>query len=500
MTIDWFKGRAQLLPDKNAVIDGKTKQTYTYDEMNQRAEKLAAYLRQQQIVEGDRVALISKNSVAHLDFLFACTKIGAIFVPLNWRLMPEELNGIVEDCQPRFIAYSQEFAENIDQQADKQTVINTESDAYHVIVSSPHRSSFTSTILPEEATAVLIYTSGSTGRPKGAKISHRSLISNALYTIPSWNLTSKDRTITITPMFHTAGLFSLVTPLLMVGGEIYIEENYSTHSTYHLILAYQPTRLFMVPTMYYDLLRNPETDIKQMTSVELFVSGGAPLPTAVFEGYAAVNLPLINSYGLTEVGPNNFLISPEEAQAKPGCVGKPNLLIDVKLVDDNYRTVKPGEIGELLIAGNHAFKGYWNNSLESAEAFHMGYVRTGDYAKQDETGDYYIIGRKKEMIISGGENVYPSEVESVLIKHPLVQDVVVVGYEVEKWGESVAAAVILKEDEPNFEAILHDYCAERLAIYKTPKTYMALEAFPLNPVGKINKIALVKQFEQSFSV
>lgn len=196
---------------------------------------------------------------------------------------------------------------------------------------------------------------------------------------------------------------------------------------------------------------------------------------------------IINSYGLTEVGPNIFLISPQEAREKPGCVGKLNILNDVKLVDENYRDVKAGEVGELLIAGNHAFKGYWNNHLESTEAFHMGYVRTGDYAKQDEAGDYYIIGRKKEMIISGGENVYPSEVEAVLIKHPLVQDVVVVGYEVETWGESVGAAVILKQEEPNFAEILQAYCAERLAVYKTPKVYIQLDTFPLNPVGKIKK-------------
>ncbi|MCK1204314.1 AMP-binding protein [Streptococcus uberis] len=499
MIVDWFKGRSQLLPDKIAVIDGQTERSYTYDELNQRAEKLAAYLLKQKIEVGDRVALVSKNSVAHLDFLFACTKIGAIFVPLNWRLMQEELRDIVKDCQPSFMAYSQEFATDVDQQGGEQNFINTESEAYEAIVSTTERSSFTSAKLPEEAKAVLIYTSGSTGRPKGAIISHRSLINNALYTIPSWNLTSHDCTIAITPMFHTAGLFSLVTPLLMAGGEVYIQPNYSTLSTYQIIVDYQPTHIFMVPTMYYNMLTNPEINITKMTSVKLFVSGGAPLPKAVFEGYASANLPLINSYGLTEVGPNNFLISPQEAREKPGCVGKPNILSNVKLVDENDRDVKVGEVGELLIAGNHAFKGYWNNQPETIEAFHMGYVRTGDYAKQDEAGDYYIIGRKKEMIISGGENVYPSEVEAILIKHPLVQDVIVVGYEVEKWGESVGAAVVLKQEEPNYAEVLQAYCAERLAVYKAPKTYMQLKEFPLTPVGKIDKKELVKQFEQLIS-
>lgn len=348
--------------------------------------------------------------------------------------------------------------------------------------------------IDRENPAVIIYTSGSTGTPKGTIISHRALVSNAVYTIPSWNLTASDRTLTVPPMFHTAGLFALVTPILMAGGQIVIQPKFLAEETFELIKTYRPTKIFMVLTMYYDMMLKPSINIAEMTSVDLFISGGASLSPEVYHAFKKLELPLTDSYGLTECGPNNFTIDPVAARQKEGSVGKPNIFSKVRIVDHANQDVMPGEIGELLIGGDHAFSGYWNNHDATVAAFHEGYVRTGDFARMDADGDYYIVGRKKEMIITGGENVYPSEVEKVVNAHPDVLDAIVVGYPNTKWGESVACALILKEPGTFDEEALKAYCKERLAIYKTPKLYIELDEFPRNAVGKINKRELVKMF------
>lgn len=497
MTIDWLKGRSRLLPTKVAVIEAESGQEWSYSAMNQRAEKLAAYLIHHQVKVGDRVALLAQNDIAHLDFLFACTKIGAIFVPLNRRLKEDEIEHIIEDCQPILLAHGAEFNDYLGDKTYDFVMLNIESEDYQTVVETNQQVDFPSAYLSEETPAVIIYTSGSTGQPKGAIISHRALISNALYTLPSWNLTQHDSTVAITPMFHTAGLFSLVTPLLMAGGTIVIQAAYSAEATFDVLTRYLPTHVFMVPTMYYDMLNNTEIDITRLTSVKLFISGGAPMSNDVYGAFQREGLPLIDSYGLTEVGPNNFLISPEEAVYKRGSVGKPNIFSEVLVVDDQNQPVTTGEVGELLIAGNHAFSGYWNKPQETKEAFYDRFVRTGDFARRDEEGNYYIVGRKKEMIISGGENVYPSEVETVLNEHPSIHDAVVVGFPDKKWGESVAAAIILKDPTQYNEADLKAYCAERLAVYKAPKFYLVLSEYPRTPVGKINKLQIAEMVQEA---
>lgn len=492
MKIDWLAGRANLTPNRNAVVDPKFNRKWSYEQLNQRAVNLAAYLRQQDVGYGDRVVLIAQNSISHLDFLFACTKLGAIFTPINWRLKENELMSILNDNQPVIVAYESDFRYPFYYQTEHFRLIDVDSVKYDIIVNNDKTTEFRNYPVQQEDPAVIIYTSGSTGQPKGAMISHRAMISNALNSLPSWGITKDDRTITISPMFHTAGLFSLVTPLLMAGGELIIQPTFEATLTFELVKEYQPTKIFMVPTMYYDLMNTQEIDISEMTSVDLFVSGGAPMSSDVYDAFNNADLPLIDSYGLTEAGPNNFWIAPAEASTRRGSVGKPIMFSDILLVDEANEEVAPGEIGELLIAGNHTFSGYWNNEEATKEAFYKHYVRTGDFAKVDEEGNYSIVGRKKEMIITGGENVYPSEVEEVVIRHQLIHDVIVVGYPNKKWGESVAAAVILNEPSVDAAMILAEYCKTRLAVHKVPKFYLEFNEFPRNSVGKIDKPKITK--------
>lgn len=495
MIVNWLDRRASLTPSRSAVIEPKTGIQLTYEQLNKRAENLAMYLKDKNVGHGDRVVLIAKNSVSHLDFLFACTKIGAIFTPLNWRLKENELIAILNDNQPSILAYESDYCFPFFFNLNQLHLIDVESNEYHLIVNEVISSYFKPYPVKPEDAAVIIYTSGSTGVPKGAIISHKALITNALNTLPGWGVNQNDRTIAITPMFHTAGLFGLVTPLLLAGGEIIIQPTFRAQETYELIMEYQPTKLFMVPTMYYDLMNN--VDIETMTSVDLLISGGAPMSKSVCEAFKVANLPLIDSYGLTEVGPNNFWKSPYDTSISHESVGKPILFNQIKLINHQGEEVEQGDVGELLIGGDHAFSGYWNNLEASEEAFYEGYVRTGDLARMDEFGNYYIVGRQKEMIITGGENVFPKEVESVLNNHPLVHDIIVVGYPNKKWGESVGAAVILEEATTNYETILDDYSERNLAVYKKPKTYLELESFPRNAVGKIDKKEIIKMIIQN---
>lgn len=492
MYADWIKTRAELSPEKRAVIEPeKQNKEWTYQQMNQRAENLAAYFVGKGIQMGDRVALYTPNDISHLDFLFACTKIGAVYIPLNWRLKPDELSAIIADAGPKLIAYTDDLKARVSRFLDNRLTLVINSIHYDEIVLSVPTKRFTSVKVDNESPAVLIFTSGTTGKPKGAMITHRAMVSNATNTVLSWGLTKDDSTITLSPMFHTAGLFSFVIPLLMVGGEVIFQTFFEVSETLDLARLFKPTMIFMVPTMYYLLAQSDCFDPKKLSSVKLFVSGGAPISMNVLSLFYEYRLPLINSFGLTEVGPNNFYIRPEDAAVKINSVGKPTLFTKVKIVDESMEEVESNEIGELLIKSESAFGGYWNNPEETKRTFYKGYVRTGDLAKKDENGFYYIVGRKKELIITGGENVMPSEVEDVLNHHPLVKDSVVIGYPNDKWGESVAAAVILNDKQQNFAEVLNEYAISKLAGYKTPKKYIQLNEFPKNSVGKIDKIQLI---------
>lgn len=486
MYTDWLSTRANVSPNDRAVHDLQTQRNYTYKELNQRAQKMAVYLTEYGVSKGDRVALYSSNNIAHFDLFFACTKIGAIFIPLNWRLKSNELEDIIEDADPTFIAYSNFKLERLEKIQD-QLNLCVDSEEYENIFFDTAIKSFSHIEVTKEDPAVLIYTSGTTGSPKGAIIPHRAVITNGLFTIASWALTDKDSTITFPPMFHTAGLFCLVIPILIAGGEVVLKNVFDKETIIEEINQFKPTMLFLVPTMYYDMIHTDDFESGNFDSVRLFISGGAPVSKKVLNTFRKYKLPLVDSYGLTEVGPNNFMMDPEETWKHEGSVGKPMLFNEMRIMKNDEEQAQVNEIGELWIKGDHAFDGYWNNYEETAKTFHRSFVKTGDLARKDEEGYYYIAGRRKELIITGGENVLPSEVEQVINQHKAINDSVVVGYPNERWGESVGAAVILNENYPITEEVLDRFVTERLAGYKTPKSYVFVDEYPKTSVGKIDK-------------
>lgn len=486
MNLDWIKVRSLLTPNRTALVDPLKNNEWTYKEVNVRAENLAHYLKKKGVTKGDRVALYAPNDISYFDVLLASIKLGAIFIPLNWRLKPIEIKKVVEDAKPKVILYSNQISERLSLIESDLLCLDVDSKKYNDICEDPNHVEFYSESIELDSPAMLIYTTGTTGHPKGAIITHNGLVNNSMNTVISWNITHQDTTIASAPMFHIAGISGIIIPMLLIGGKVVIDRFFDGAHTNELIKQYKPTMLFMVPTMYYGLITAKNYSKDNLTSVHTFVAGGSPPLKEVVNYFVKENIPLINSYGLTEVGPNNFKLTGESALQHPYSIGYPSFFVEAKIVDENDQEVELGQVGELLLAGQHTFVGYWNNEEETIKAFQGVFVRTGDLAKKDENGLYYIVDRKKEMIITGGENVLPSEVEKVLNHLPGVKEAVVVGYEHPVYGQSVGAAIVCDGDRLNVAELDH-YTSENLAGYKTPKQYLFLDAFPNNSVGKTDK-------------
>lgn len=495
MDLDYLKVRAQLDGDRIAVIDPNKGKEWTYRALDSRAKRLAVYLRHKGVGPGDRVALFAPNDVAYFDLLFACTKLGAIMVPLNWRLKSAELEHVIADCQPKGFLYAGNHLERISFVGPDRLWVDIDSQAYHGICDQgdPELEEWAGGDLLDPA--YLIYTSGTTGLPKGVIVTQQGMIHNSLYAIVSWGIGPDIVTLASAPMFHIAGFAGTVLPALMIGGKVIIQRYFDPTQAVDLIEKYRITHLFMVPMMYYTMLKAENFRPSAFDDTEVLISGGAPPSDWVLETFAKWGITIINSYGLSEAGPHNFRMNVQEAFKRPGSIGKPILFIDVQILDENRQPVTGEEIGELVIKGKHVCGGYWKKDDVTAESFHQGYFLTGDLAKRDKDGYYYIVDRKKELIITGGENVLPSEVERVLKDHPNVMDAIVVGCDHPQYGESVAAAVIPTEGASleELEEVLDVFATERLAGYKTPKHYYFVKQFPETSVGKVDRMKLRKE-------
>ena len=342
---------------------------------------------------------------------------------------------------------------------------------------------------------LLLFTGGTTGLPKAAQISYRMIAWNTLNTIVH-ELQRGDVTITHTPMFHTGGLLAYTLPLLTLGGTVVILRKWTPEGMLETIEREQVTLLFCVPTQYQMMMGSPRFAATSFRSVRFLTSGGAPLPLPVIHRYREQHgVVFKQGFGMTEFGPGVFSMPPELAEAKAGSIGRPNYFVDARVVGDDNRPVPPGEVGELVLKGPSASSGYFNDPDASRAAVDAeGWFHTGDLARVDDDGCYYIADRKKDMFISGGENVYPVEIEKALYEHPAVAQCAVIGVPDETWGEVGKAAVVLKAGAEATEAELIEHCRGRLARYKVPRSVAFLEALPVSAAGKILKRELRARF------
>lgn len=487
---DWLSSRRRVSPAGVALIDADGGERYTYERLDDRASRLAASLREAGVGRGDRVALLSPNDVAYFDYMFACAKLGALFVPLNYRLSEAELAYIVNDCTPKAIGYSGvcEPTAAAWPILDRRRVDHA---AYARLLDDPFAPRHEGEPVDWEEPWLMIYTGGTTGKPKGVLISHRAVWWNAVNTIVSWGLSDADVTLNCMPMFHTGGINALTLPVLLAGGTVVLGRQFDPGQTVDRLIRYRCTNVLLVPTMYHLVVQTEQFRTGVFPPNLVFISGGAPCPLPIYDAFAARGLRFKEGYGMTEAGPNNFVIAPEDAMKRRGSVGKPMLLNKVRIVTDLGEDAGANEVGEIWLQGHHLFSGYWNDEPATLEAMCGGWLRTGDLAKRDEDGFVYIMGRLKDMIISGGENIYPIEIEQALLSAPAVKEAAVVGAADPKWGEAIVAAVVLHDGERTTPEQLRAHCAERLGRYKVPKRIVVWDRLPKTAVGKINKQAII---------
>ncbi|HMA35779.1 MAG TPA: long-chain fatty acid--CoA ligase [Chloroflexia bacterium] len=503
---DWLGRRALLTPEKVALIDTlHGDRAITYREWNRAANRTAHWLRDLGVGKGDRVAMLATNSVDYLDLWFACGKLGAILQTLNWRLTPPELVALVADGTPAVLVYGPEFGPLVMAiRADAPAVrhwVALDAAAPAAAADPPFagRDGYPATPPPPVALGpddpwVICYTGGTTGTPKGALLTHGNITWNSVNTVMSWGLTPDDRTILNAPLFHTGGLNVFTAPLVHIGGTSIVCGGFDVDQVYDLIRDAGVTILFGVPTTFIALQQHPRWPEADFSRLKLIISGGAPCPLPVFERFWARDIDFKTGYGLTEAGPNTFWLPAADVRRKPGAVGVPLFHIDVQAVDAAGHECAPGEPGELLIRGPHVCAGYWNRPAETAAAIVDGWLHTGDLATQDAEGTYTIVGRLKDMIISGGENIYPAEVESALAAHPAVAAVALIGVPDQQWGEVGRAIVVCRPGQDLSPEGLQEFARARLARYKVPKSVVFVAALPLTGAGKVDKEQLVATY------
>jgi fatty-acyl-CoA synthase len=345
----------------------------------------------------------------------------------------------------------------------------------------------------EDDVICLLFTGGTTGAAKAAQISYRMIAWNTLNTMIH-QISRGDVTITHTPMFHTGGLFVYTLPLLTVGGTVVLMPRWTAEDMLDLIERERVTLLFCVPTQYQAMMASPRFRAADLRSLRFLISGGAPMPVPVIHAYReAHGVVFLQGFGMTEFGPACFSLAAADAERRAGSIGKPNYFVDARIVGDDGAPVGPGEVGELLLKGPSACSGYFGDPQASRDAVDAaGWFHTGDLARTDDDGFYYIAGRKKDMFISGGENVFPLEIERALDEHPAVAQCAVIGVPHERWGEVGRAVVILRPGAMATEAELLDHCAQRLARYKVPRSVVFVDALPMSPAGKVLKRELVR--------
>lgn len=487
---DLLARRAALGPGRIALEELATGRTLSYAGLDSRASALAAMLRDHGVSEGDRVAILCRNRIAFFETLFGCARIGAILVPLNWRMPPAELDQLIEDSAPTLLLYGSEDSAAAGQLSGGTSAIGLDEDFEALIgqVGSEPQGSFR-THWPADGIWYLLYTSGTTGRPKGVIYTYRMALANYVNIGSAIDISSSDTTPNFLPLFHTAGINLHSLPTLFQGGRVLILDGFEAETLVRLFEERRLDTFFAVPTVYQALLDHPRFASAPLGHVRNWGCGGAPLPDVLAERCRALGVPVCNGMGMTETGPTAFLAAPFDPCTPAGSVGKPQLLVSVRIVDEEGAEVADGEVGDLLFSGPAVTPGYWNNAEATRAALtDEGWLRSGDLARRDAEGYYYVAGRRKEMFISGGENVYPAEVENVLAAHAAVAEAAIVSQPDGKWGEVGRAFVqLVKGAPPPGNGELEAFCRARLAGYKVPKTFEYVSEFPRTAAGKVRK-------------
>jgi fatty-acyl-CoA synthase len=504
---DVIRFHAQATPEKLAILDLHTKESYTYQQADRRISELATMLRDRlQGRRGERVAVISRNSALMVLLQFACARAGAIFVPLNWRLAPPEIAALIVDAKPAAVVWQAEFDALAEPAlaaapADCRFRLTDSGECLgvgHLVQARPiHQPT------DEMVAMTLLYTSGTSGKSKGVIITGRTAFYSALNYGLSAGVSKDSVFLCDMPLFHVAGLLAVAGTPLFYGGTLVVSQKFDPVVTFKNLIdpALGVTHYFCV-TQMAALMRanNPPGAMKKLAHLKAMQTGGAPNPPASVRAWVEDGVPMIDGFGMTEIGsalsmpPHDLSVIGEKA----GSVGLPSLFMEAKIVTADGKDAAAGVVGELWVRGPNVTPGYWNKPEETTAAFYEGWLKTGDSARTDEDGFFYIVDRTKDMFISGGENVYPVEVEAVIAEIPEVLDCAVIGVPDERWGEVGAAILLLKEAGRSLtEKAVIDYIRTRLAAYKAPKHVRFVTDLPRTPSGKVQKHKLKAAWMES---
>ncbi|WP_159326200.1 acyl-CoA synthetase [Streptomyces tendae] len=494
----WPARRARKTPERTAIVHQDTE--LTYRELYERVLRLAHALRALGVDRGDRVAYLGPNHSSFLETLFAAGVLGAIFVPLNSRLTAPELTYQLTDSGSTALVHgaghtatAAQASAGADGAVRHRITLGTAGEGalgYEELLAGGGTGRLDEAVAPDDP-CIIMYTSGTTGRPKGAVLTHANITWNSVNVLVDTELGGDEVTLVVAPLFHTAGLGMTCLPTLLKGGRVVLLESFEAAQVLDVIEHRRVTYMFGVPTMYDAMAAQPRWAEADLSSLRSLNCGGAPVPTRTIETYLARGLAFSQGYGMTEASPGVLFLDREQSSAKAGSAGVPHFFTDTRIALPDGRDADPGKPGEVLVQGPNVMRAYWRRPEETAAAFtDDGWLRTGDVARTDDDGYAYIVDRVKDMFVSGGENVYPAEVEDALLGHPSVAECAVVGVPDAVWGEVGHAVVVLAGGARADATEILAHLRGRLAKYKIPKTLVFAPELPRTASGKIVKPAV----------
>ncbi|UES49431.1 AMP-binding protein [Roseibium aggregatum] len=499
---DMAAKRAELTPGATAFVDHESGRSFSFCEINERATRLGNLLLGRGLAKGDRMAVLCHNHPDFFVLLFAAQKTGILLVPLNWRQPVAELQPILAASGAKLLFHDLAFVEIAEELAATTSLsllpLGAEgrgSSALDRLLTGASPAAIGCGKVKASAPWYLLYTSGTTGLPKAVIQTAGMAYANMINYCQATGLSIGEKGVNFLPLFHTAGINLPTLPIFLNGGMSTVLRKFDPETVLDLVSAGNVTCFFGVPAIYQALALSPRIGKTNFSKVRSLGCGGAPVPKHLLSEFQERGVTICNGMGMTETGPTVFLMDKGHAPAKIGSVGKPQILTDVRLVDGDGGIVEgPGE-GEVQFRGPNITPGYMDNKEATVATFTVdGWLKSGDIGRRDEDGYYYIVDRIKDMYISGGENVYPAEVEKVLVGHPAVLEAVVIGVPDAKWGEVGAAFLIVRPGEDLDTTTLADWCRKQLAPYKVPKSFTVVDDLPRTAAGKVRKNILKDDF------
>ncbi|MBV1880611.1 MAG: o-succinylbenzoate--CoA ligase [Pseudomonadales bacterium] len=497
----WLTKREMISGDRLALVDRH--KSFTYKELNQRCNRLANTLRDKGVRPGDRICSLLQNGHEHFELIFAAAKIGAIYLPINFRLTVPEIEYIVRDSGSQSFFYHDEFSELAKGLASvvrfqntvycgRSTTCDDEAE-YEAFLGAGSNQEINARVDPDDV-ALLMYTSGTTGRPKGAMLTHANHVSNVHQITQRLPINADTRALGVTPMFHIGGTSITMLPTLYQGGTVVTLPAFDPLAVLELIEKEKLTALFCVPSMWQMIVDELNKKDFDLSSIDFLMTGAAPTPLHILKYFQERGHAFYEGFGMTEMAPIVSILDKWDSERKNGSVGYPAFNVDIRIIDENEQDMPTNGVGEILCRGPNMLKGYWNNPKATSDALKGGWYHSGDLGYLDDEGYLYVVDRKKDMIISGGENVYPAEIEQVIYQNEAIGEVAVIGIPHDKWQEVPAACIVIKEGFNLSESDLMTFCSERLARFKVPKTIFFTDELPKSGAGKILKTELRKTF------